>query len=193
MKNVSGLRMKGLIIGGIVCLLLVGQVARADFTFGKPTNLGPPISTPYGEVAPCITADGLEIYVNYYNRPGNYGYWDIWVSTRETVNDDWGAPVNLASPVNIGQYNQAASISADGLELYFMSYNRSGGYGDWDLWMTTRATKDAAWGIPENLGPTVNSSAWDVLQRISTDGLELYFGSRRSGGYGTEVKLQTIG
>jgi len=35
-----------------------------------------------------------------------------------------------------------------------------------------------------NLGPAVNSSAWDGEPSISSDGLSLYFGSQRSGGYG---------
>jgi len=166
-------------------LFIVADVAKADFAFGDPTNLGPPISTAYGDLTPCITADGLEMYVNYYNRPGNHGDWDIWISTRETVNDDWGAPVNLGSPLNIGQSNQASYISADGLELYCHSYNRSGGYGNWDLWLTARATRDDAWGVPENLGSVVNSSYQDTGPCISSDGLELYFSSHRSGGYGS--------
>ncbi len=170
----------------ILALGLAAEVANADFTFGTPTNLGPPISTPYGDLLPCITADGLEMYLNYYDRPGGYRGYDIWVSTRETVNDDWGAPVKLGSPVNTEQYDVCMYISADGLELYLCSYNRSGGYGSWDIWMTTRATKDDAWGIPENLGPVVNSSAKDLCLIISSDGLELYFGSKRSGGYGSD-------
>ncbi len=169
----------------VLALNLTATVANADFTFGTPINMGPPISTSYGEGPSFITADGLEMYISYHNRPG-YGNWSIWVSMRETVNDDWGAPVNLGSPVNLGQSNQAPYISADGLELYFNSYNRSGGYGLWDLWLTTRATKDDPWGIPENLGPTVNSSAWDIAPSISSDGLELYFSSNRSGGYGSD-------
>lgn len=165
---------------------MVTEQSKADFTFGTPTNLGPPISTPYGDLISCISADGLEMYLNYYNRPGGNGGWDIWISTRETVNDDWGAPDNLGSPVNTGGNNQAPYLSADELELYFNSYNRSGGYGDWDLWLTKRATKNHAWGIPESLGPVVNSLTREICPSISSDGLELYFGSRRSGGYGSD-------
>jgi hypothetical protein len=177
---------KTILIALVLVLGMIAQVAKADFTFGTPTNLGPPISTPYGELGCLITADGLEMYVNYYNKPGGYGGFDIWVSTRETVNDEWGAPFNLGSPVNTGGLDNVSSyISPDGLELYFNSYNRSGGYGEYDIWLTTRATRDDPWGEPENLGPTVNSSAWEFAAIISPDGLELYF-SRRSGGYGSD-------
>ena len=37
-----------------------------------------------------------------------------------------------------------------------------------------------------NLGPTVNSSAWDLSARESADGLTLLFHSQRSGGIGGE-------
>jgi len=44
------------------------------------------------------------------------------------------------------------------------------------------AKADFLFGEPENLGPTVNSGASDWGPSISSDGLELYFESNRSGG-----------
>lgn len=40
------------------------------------------------------------------------------------------------------------------------------------------------WSAPVNLGPIVNSSASDAGAFVSKDGLSLYFGSTRPGGYG---------
>ena len=94
-----------------------------------------------------------------------------------------GTPTNLGQTVNSSAYDEAPSISADGLTLYFNS-NRPGGYGTFDLWMTTRSTKESTWSPPENLGPTVNSSAREGGACISADGLLLYFNSTRPGGYG---------
>jgi len=76
------------------------------------------------------------------------------------------------------------SISASGLELYFTS-DRPGGYGNSDLWVTTRATKEDPWGEAVNLGPIVNTSAFDRRSTISANGLVLFFDSSRSGGYGS--------
>jgi len=45
----------------ILALCMVTKVAKADFTFGVPTNLGPPISTPYNDIPSYTTLDGLEI------------------------------------------------------------------------------------------------------------------------------------
>jgi hypothetical protein len=95
----------------------------------------------------------------------------------------FGTPTNLGATVNSSRLDGEPSISADGLSLYFVSL-RPGGYGAGDIWVTTRATVSDPWGEPENLGPAVNSSAWDGEPSISSDGLSIYFGSQRSGGSG---------
>jgi len=170
----------------VLALGLAAEPANADFTFGTPTNLGPTVNSSAGDAAPSISADGLQLYfIDWLSpRPGGYGGWDIWVTTRETTEDDWGTPVNLGPTVNSSAHDGAMSISADGLSLFFAS-NRPGGYGVWDLWVTTRATTEDDWGTPVNLGPTVNGSAQDLMPSLSTDGLTLFFGSGRPGGLGS--------
>jgi len=54
------------------------------------------------------------------------------------------------------------------------------------------ANADFTFGTPTNLGPTVNSSSVDWMPSISADGLTLYFGSRRSGGFGSEDIWATV-
>ena len=171
-----------MLVGVVVAFVFGGRSAKADFTFGEPTNLGTAVNTLYNDTSPCISADGLSLFF-HSNRPGGYGNWDIWVATRATIDDEWGTPMNLGSTVNSGQREGGPSISADGLILFFVS-NRPGGPGDYDLWLTTRDTKHADWGTPMNLGPTVNSSAADSTPSISADGLSLYFSSMRPGGSG---------
>ena len=183
MKRLNGNRMSIVVVVIVAAIVVGGGRAKADFTFGEPVNLGPSVNTSYGDCAGCFSSDGLEMYMDS-DRPGGSGSWDIWVTTRETINDDWSTPVNLGPVVNAGGYEFVAHISQDGLELYFTS-NRPGGYGNLDMWVTKRATKDDAWGIPENLGPLLNSSRRDGAPRLSTDGLELFFFSEnRAGGYG---------
>ncbi|MFC1634413.1 hypothetical protein ACFL5Z_06185 [Planctomycetota bacterium] len=185
MKRLNSDRMRLVVVGVVAAMVLGGRSAKADFTFGEPTNLGPPVSTSVADLPNYITADGLEMYLSYRNRTGGYGSWDIWVARRETISDPWGAPVNLGAPVNTGQAEDSACISPDGLELYFDSNNRPGGYGGWDIWVTKRITRDDVWGEPLNLGPVVNSSGVDALPWISSNGLELHFCAvNRIGGYG---------
>ena len=163
-------------------LASAGGNAKADFTFGTPINLGPIVNSPSVDWMPSLSADGLTLYFGS-RRGGGFGAEDIYVTTRETTGDPWGEPSNLGPPVNTSSWEQGPSISADGLSLFFSS-DRPGGVGTESIWVTTRETKEDPWGTPVNLGSKVNSSARDWAPSISADGLELFFGSNRSGGYG---------
>jgi len=172
-----------------LCLLsgLDAPPARADFTFGQPVDVHSdfPYLNPADEWTDCFSADGLEVYFESWGgRPVGYGGPDIWVSKRASVEDAWGAPENLGPLVNSPGLDGHASISADGLELYFHS-NRPGGYGKADLYVARRATRTSPWEAATNLGPLVNTSQGEVTPAVSPDGLELYFSSNRPGGYGS--------
>jgi len=143
------------------------------------------------KIAPSsTTADGLELY--YYageeRRPEGYGGMDIWSKKRAHIDDDWGPAMNLGPMVNSTYAEGLPAISPDGLELYFSGWSsdnvRPGGHGRADLWVTRRATRDEPWGEPVNLGPTVNSSAFDARPYLLGNGLLLFFESTRPGGSG---------
>ncbi len=168
----------------VLALGLTAEVAKADFTFGTPTNLGPTVNSSARDFNASISADGLSLFF-ISNRPGGVGGLDIWVTTRETTDDPWGTPVNLGPTINSPVGEWGVSISSDDLSLYFDT-SQSGSSAINDLWVATRATTDDDWGNPVNLGPTVNTSADDWDPSISADGLELYFTSTRPGGYGFE-------
>jgi sugar lactone lactonase YvrE len=84
-----------------------------------------------------------------------------------------GERVNLGPTVNSPQGEGMPIISRDGLELYFCS-DRPGGYGDWDVWVSKRASLEDSWGAPENLGSGVNTAFDERPTSISSDGLTLY-------------------
>jgi hypothetical protein len=174
----------------VLVLGLTAEVANADFVFGTPTNLDTPVNSSYPDAGPSISADGLELYFMDYivsapPRPGGYGSIDIWIATRATKDNPWEEPVNLGSTVNSSSLDFTPCISPDKLTLYFAS-NRSGGYGNHDLWVTTRPTVSDPWGEAVNLGPTVNSSNGDRGPSISADGLSLFIFSDRPGGSGSQ-------
>jgi Tol biopolymer transport system component len=118
--------------------------AQVDFTLGQATNLGPAINSPGHEQLPCISPDGLELYLSS-SRPEGYGGYDIWVAKRANARDPWGPPVNLGSPLNTGSYEAVASMSADGLTLYVEHSRDKIAAEQQDLSTSTRATKDAPW------------------------------------------------
>jgi len=168
--------------------LVAGGNAKADFVFGIPENLGPGINGPGFESSAGISTDGLSFY---FGRD----IVELWVSTRATKDDPWGAAqyLGLLTPNDIS--TTASSIgflatvtTADGLEAYY-SAQLSGGYGRRDIWCMKRETLDDVWGPLANLGPPVNTTYDEHLACISPDGLELYFSGRledgvRPGGYG---------
>ena len=163
--------------GGRIQNLLVGLLRSV------PENSGSPLNSPSIDGSASLSTDGLSLYFSS-GRPGGYGSGDLWNSVRATTEDDWGSPVNLGSAINSSYKDSHPSISADGLSLYFRSHKPEG-FGGADLWVSTRATISDSWGIPVNLGSTVNSSAHDSCPNISSDGLSLFFNSTRPGGYGS--------
>ena len=184
----TGCRTSLMSVAFAVLTIIGGGSARADFTFGEPVNLGPTVNSAGVECFATISSDGLELYLFDLDflRPGGLGGMDMWMTRRSAVSAAWGEPANLGPPVNSEYDDVKPSISADGLTLYFGS-NRPGGYGGFDLWMSTRANIADDWGKPVNLGETVNSEADEAFCYISPDGLELYFnefGVPRPGGYG---------
>ncbi len=158
--------------------------AHADFTFGDPVSLKTviPVIDPATDSIDCFSSDGLEMYVDS-KRLGGQGGFDLCVLRRGSQDEDWGPPESLGSAVNSPKDDALASISADGLTLFFNS-SWPGGYGRYDIYMTTRATKNDPWGSPVNLGAKINSSTDDFGPWISAEGLELHYASYRSGGYG---------
>ncbi|NIO09759.1 MAG: hypothetical protein GTO40_17845, partial [Deltaproteobacteria bacterium] len=106
--------------------------ATIEDAWGDPVNLGPLVNTVSNDVSPSISADGLVLLFDS-DRPGGYGAADLWFSTRKTIDDNWGTPVNLGPNVNSAYRDRNVSISGDGFSLYFDS-TRPGGYGVRGLW-----------------------------------------------------------
>jgi hypothetical protein len=96
------------------------------------------------------------------------------VSRRATVNDPWGAPVNLRAPINSPVADAGPHISRDGHWLFFTSA-RPGGVGGNDLYLSYRKNThdDFGWEAPVNIGPPVNSALSDLGPSVW--GPELYF------------------
>ena len=179
---------KTMVLTLVMVLGLATGIANADYVFGTPENLGPTINTSGNEITPYIAPDELSLYFTS-DRPGGYGGMDIYMSTRTTKEDPWSEAVNLGPPINTPEWDWFPCLSPDGCTLYFGSsrgmVDSAGGM--FDLWVSTRPTINDPWGEPSNLGPNINSSKKiDRAPSISSDGLELYFGSvNRSGGLGS--------
>jgi hypothetical protein len=173
--------------GGYWNLFVVTRETIAD-PWGDRVKLGPTVNIlNLNDWNPNISADGLELYFGRGDRAKGIQI-DLWVTTRETTNDAWRTAVSLGEMVNSSAHEDEPAISGDGLTLYFSS-DRPGGLGGTDLWMTTRPTKQGAWGDPVNLGPTINSANGDFAPTVTADGLTLIFSSDRPGKHSSVYDL----
>lgn len=73
-------------------------------------------------------------------------------------------------------YEANASVSSDGLTLYFVS-DRKGGFGGKDIYASERLS-NGNWSEPYNLGPQVNTEFDEETPFIMKDGVTLYFSSK---------------
>jgi len=103
-----------------------------------PAVLVPELSDPAGvDQKVAVRTDGHELLLSAI-RAGGFGNFDIWVFTRQSVQDPWSTPTHLGAPVNTPDVDSQPSLSRDGQTLIFTSI-RAGGFGQQDLWMSTRS------------------------------------------------------
>ena len=130
---------------------------------------------------PVLTAD--ENSIIYTVRLGVQFHDDenIVISNRNE-NGEWEKPISISPNIN-SQFNEGTcAISADGRTLIFTTCEGRKSYGGCDLYISTKTGDD--WSVPKNLGPNINSRAWESQPTLSADGRRLFFISDRGGGLG---------
>lgn len=137
---------------------------------------------------PNITANGQQLIFTSIKNPHRYAQEDIYVSERQ--GNSWGMPSEISDRINTSDNEGACSISADGKTLILTACNRPGGEGSCDLYISTK--EGNKWSKPKNLGPNINSKAWDSQPSLSADGRVLYFSSNRPGGFGKRDIYRSI-
>lgn len=146
--------------------------------FGTPTLIGALSDVNAADDDPSATDDLLELYFNS-NRAGGLGGGDIWVSTRGSVSEPWGAPT-LVAELSTADTETTPEILGDGRTIYF---SRPGGLGGTDVFMSTRAGPGSAWATPE-LVPELSSANGDRSPTPSVDHLTMVIETNRPGGLG---------
>lgn len=166
------------------CDFALNMIANpVDF---KPINIGDAINTKYDEYWPSLTADE-EVLVFTRLSPAEKStevklemQEDFWISLKEE--EAWRPAKGLSEIINTTSNEGAQSITADGQYMYFTACGRKDGLGRCDLYYSVREGDN--WSQPRNLGPTINSAAWEAQPSISADGRVLYFVSNRKSGKG---------
>ena len=150
--------------------------ADKNYTFA-PKNLGDKVNSTESEYFPSLTIDGKELVftrrVKGYNEDFFSSHWE---------NNEWSNAAPLGGNVNTELNEGAQMISLDGQWLVFTGCNRNDGWGSCDIYISYLTPQ--GWSEAINLGGKVNSDQWDSQPSLSPDKRDLYFASRRFGGYG---------
>jgi hypothetical protein len=64
--------------------------------------------------------NGLTLYFAS-NRPGGFGAGDLYVTSRDSLDREWGRATNLGSVLPAGAMTLAPFITSNNRVLYFMS------------------------------------------------------------------------
>ena len=144
----------------------------------QPKKLEGQLNTDQNEFLPALTAD--ESLLVFSRLVGSQE--DIFYSRKTDGVWGEGQPISaLNTPFN----EASQSISADGRILVYTACERKDAIaGSCDLFLIE--FKGEQWTQPVNIGPPVNTSAWESMPSISADGTTLIFASKRNGGQGGE-------
>lgn len=142
-----------------------------------PKNLGDSINSKDSEYYPTITLDGNKLV--FTRRVNNYNE-DFYESDR--TDSSWTKAKALFGNINTNMNEGAQNISQDGQWLIFTGCNFPEGMGSCDLYISYLTAE--GWSTPENLGSSINTEFWEAAPSLSPDKRDLYFASRRPGGYG---------
>ncbi|WP_277482901.1 OmpA family protein [Catalinimonas alkaloidigena] len=111
--------------------------------WGKVTNLGDKINTPFDEDGVFIDYDNTTLYFSSRGRKGMGGY-DIFKSERdaEAETETWTEPVNLGHPINTPDDDIFFVSTKDGMRGYYATV-RNDGVGYLDIYMVEIPDLDA--------------------------------------------------
>src|SRR5256885_11970971 len=132
---------------GATSMLAAAAVAMPGFgEWSAPANLetlpgsATDINTAAVDGCSSLSPDGLTIVFNS-NRTGNF---DLYMATRSSKTEGFGAPVSLPEPVN-SSANESCATIATGKRLYFASDREDAAY---DRYVTRLGPN--GWSTPPN-------------------------------------------
>ncbi|WP_100612268.1 TolB family protein [Confluentibacter lentus] len=152
----------------------IWYVERDDLNknWSEPKNLGSPINTLYDEFYPSIATNGNLYFTRDNTSLKNKD--DIYFS--EFKDSQYTEPMVLPNAINSEGYEYNAFIASDESFLIYGSYNRSGGFGSGDLYISFNS--ETGWTPAKNLGEHINSDKMDYCPFVDLKTSTLYFTSK---------------
>lgn len=154
--------------------------AKDPTQMGLLSKFSDSINTSAHEYWVTVTADDSTMIFNRLINEGGFKQEDFYTSTRKK-DGLWTKAVPITS-LNTDGNEGAQAISADGRFMVFTACGRDDGYGSCDLYYSIKIGD--TWITPRNMGPQINTEAWETQPSLSADGTELYFVSNKKGGKG---------
>ena len=133
--------------------------------WSKPAPLPFSSALPVLEADPFLTRDGKRLYFISTLHDPKHEDFDVYVVDR-LANGAWGKPSRLPEPVSSPGSELLPRQDEQG-RLYFGS-ERAGGHGQGDIYVATQQAS-GQWQVA-NVGPPVNTQAFEYEAEISRDG-----------------------
>jgi Tol biopolymer transport system component len=150
----------------------VAKRATAGAPWGVPVLVAE-LSSSASETGPEVSDDGLVLFFASDRAP-TLGATDIWMSTRSSRAQPWGAPVHVPELSSTAD-DTAPAVRAGSLEIVFESTR---GAGDANLWTAVRTSLTAPWSAPRSIGPT--TADHEGSPYLMPDGRSLLFNAMRA-------------
>ncbi len=149
----------------------------------KITNLGKNVNSPYDDHSPLITVkNNMLIFTSRRPTPKTTklkdGQYPEKIFYSKKTDGEWSKAKLLHMFYKKYEHESAASVSADGSELYIFHNDLEGK----SIYVSYFDGK--TWEKPEKLPYPINSSADETHASLSADKSTLFFTSNREGGYG---------
>ncbi len=157
-------------------------------TWSAPKLLPEPLNSLGDDFGSAFTGDGQTMVYVRCGSSESIGNCDLYIT--QLIGTAWSEPMNMGNVVNSEDWDSQATISSDGNRIVFTSA-RKGAYGSSDIYMTEK-NHLGEWGIPQNLGGTVNTPFRENSPYLAPDGKTLYYASDGHPGFGGMDIFYTI-
>jgi Tol biopolymer transport system component len=144
--------------------------------WGEPAPVEGVNSPDMDEYYTSISSRG-SLYLSVFPEHGSPG--DIY--RAEPVEGGYAPPQRIGGGVSTEHSEHDPFIAPDESYLIFTS-DRPLGFGRGDLWVVFR-NDDGSWSEAVNMGPQINTEAYEYCAMLSPDGRQLFF-TRNAGGNG---------
>jgi outer membrane protein OmpA-like peptidoglycan-associated protein len=149
-------------------------------------NGGEPMPKPFNQSAneggATLTIDNKYLYyAKSVDEGGTRPNTDIYFTSN--FGNGWADIKKLPNVNHPIYWDSQPTVSSDGNSIIFVS-DRPGGFGNLDLYITTKDPITKQWSVPKNLGPKINTSGNEKTPFLHSDSETLYFSSDGIYGYG---------